>query len=218
MNGFTQVQPLYKQAYEALKKSILTGEISSGSRLVATQLAEKYQVSRTPLREALRLLENDGLLIQDKMGATVVQLNKKDFEELCECRLMLEKQIVELIVPTISNSQLNKIDKVLLQIEEGFGEENSIRTLELNSKFHGLLIEVCENKRLIQLLEQVRSMLILYRANIIRGCTHSGEIVKEHRNIFESIKNRDLESALLHTEIHLLNDKKRGLKMFSEEE
>jgi DNA-binding GntR family transcriptional regulator len=217
MNGFTQVQPLYKQAYEALKKSILTGEISSGSRLVATQLAEKYQVSRTPLREALRLLENDGLLIQDKMGATVVQLDKNDFVELCECRLMLEKQIVELIVPKITNAQLNKIEKLLEQIEDGIGEENSIRTLELNAKFHKLLIDTCENKRLIQLLEQVRSMLILYRANIIRGSIHTKEIVQEHRSIFEAIKNRDLESTLLHTETHLLNDKKRGIKMFTEE-
>jgi DNA-binding GntR family transcriptional regulator len=217
MNSFTQAQPLYKQAYEALKKAILAGEISSGSRLVATQLAEKYQVSRTPLREALRLLENEGLLVQDKMGATVVKLNKKDFEELCECRLLLEKQIVELIVPTISTSQLTKIEKVLLQIEEGMGEKNSIRILELNSKFHRLLIESCENKRLIQLLEQVRSMLILYRANIIRGTIHTREIVEEHRKIFESIKNRDLESALKNTETHLLNDKKRGIKMFTEE-
>jgi DNA-binding GntR family transcriptional regulator len=216
MNSFTQAQPLYKQAYEALKKGILTGEISSGSRLVATQLAEKYQVSRTPLREALRLLENDGLLVQDKMGATVVKLNKRDFEELCECRLILEKQIVQLILPKITTSQLNKIERVLLQIEEGMGEENSIRILELNSKFHSLLIEACENKRLIQLIEQVRSMLILYRANIIRGSIPR-EIIKEHRKIFESIKNRDLESALLNTETHLLNDKKRGIKMFIEE-
>lgn len=209
-----QAQPLYKQAYEAIKRSIISGEFASGSKLVVSQLTEKFQVSRTPLREALRQLENEGLLIQDKMGATVITLNQIDFEELCECRLVLEKQMVQLIIYKITEEELSTIDSLLNEVEMYLEEEDHLKTLELNAKFHGILIKVCPNKRLVGLLEHVRSMLLLYRANIIRGSLHNQEISKEHRKIFEAIRSRDLNEALECTENHLLNDKRRGMKMF----
>lgn len=216
MEGLKQAQPLYKQAYETLKKQIISGEIASGTRLVTTQLTEKFQVSRTPLREALRQLENEGLLTQDKMGATVIELDRRDFEELCECRLVLEKQVVTVIINQIADGQLAEIEALLNQVEAYFDKGDHLKILELNAKFHGLFLEACPNKRLVQLLHQVRSMLLLYRANIVRGVSHNGKILEEHRAIFEAIKRRNLEDALTSIEEHLLNDKQRGISVLEE--
>ena len=92
----TRNVPLYQQAYQEIKREILTGKIKPGTKLSENVLAEQYKVSRTPLREAIRQLQIEGLLISDGVSTTVVELSVKDFEELCYCRLVLEKEVVKL--------------------------------------------------------------------------------------------------------------------------
>lgn len=217
LKGLTQSQPLYQQAYDEIKRSILTGEMSSGSRLVVTKLAEKYQVSRTPLREALRQLQKEGLLVQDHLGLKVVRLDQKDFEELCHCRLLLEKEIAEFIIHDISDETLAKAGKVLDKAEYIVKEEYDLKKfLDHNAKFHEILIHASTNKRLIQLLETVRSLLILYRAKAIVYSGKREEINKEHRTILNAFIERDLEKARIAIEEHLKNDYKRAIQSFED--
>lgn len=210
-----QAKPLYEQVYEKVKESILSGDMKPGEKIIVVKLAEQLKISRTPLREALRQLLKEGLVNIDKNGTvTVIELDKDDFEELCFCRLVLEKQIIALVVKHITEAQLADVDRILDKTDQSIENGNHLETLNLNAKFHKRLISACPNKRLIQLLDQVRSLLLLYRANIHKDAAHNKEIAREHREIFEAVKARDVQKAVHVIENHLNNDHIRGRKMF----
>jgi DNA-binding GntR family transcriptional regulator len=215
MSIIKQVQPLYQQVYEEVKKLILTGKVAPGSRIRVSKLAQEYKISRTPLREALRQLQNEGLLVQDHKGTTVITLEERDFENLCSCRLMLEKEIIKLSIRVISDERLKEAEEYINKSELSIIEMEDVNGfLEWNSKFHEVIINSIENIRLIQLLNQTRSLLLLYRAKIVHDRTHKLEIVKEHRNILEALKGRDEKKAVCGIEKHLENDRKRGQAFF----
>ncbi|MCS0652994.1 GntR family transcriptional regulator [Cytobacillus firmus] len=209
-------QPLYQQIYDIIKSSILAGELKPGEKVNVSQLAEKYNISRTPLREALRQLQIEGLLVQDHLGLSVVKLEETDFKDLYECRLMLEPKIMGLILKTVANEELEAIEKLLLNAESAFKEGNLLQLLELNAQFHDRLLEASPNKRALHLLQQVRSFLLLYRANILKNNEHNREILKEHRQILNALKARDEAAVIQNVENHLRNDLERGTNMIRE--
>lgn len=213
--GFNVSQPLYQQVYERIRKSILTGELKPGSKVVITRLAEKYGLSRTPLREALRQLQKEGLLIHDNNRTRVVSINAVDFKELYSCRLLLEKEIIKQITLKITEEEISRAEETLKQSCEAMKQGDYINFLHLNTKFHDILIYSCSNKRLVQLLDQVRSLLLIYRANlVIQSSELNHEVAEEHWTLIQAIKNRDKEKAVKAIETHLRNDMKRG-KIFN---
>ncbi|MBP3041168.1 GntR family transcriptional regulator [Bacillaceae bacterium Marseille-Q3522] len=216
MSPFSISKPLYQQAYEEIKKSILTGAIPLGSKIIASQLAEKYQISRTPLREALRQLQNEGLLIPEQNGFAVIELNRNEFEDLCDCRLVLEKKLMEIITGNIADVQLQEIENVLNETENAINENDLLQILSHNAQFHQILMDCCPNKHLVQLLEHVRSLMLIYRANINKN--PDPEIVNEHKQIFHALKEQNREKVQQLIENHLENDRIRGTKVLDEYE
>lgn len=204
------IQPLYQQAYREFKKLILTGQILPGEKIVMSKLAEEYNISRTPLREALRQLQTEGLIVQDQSGMKVVELDKSDFLQLFQCRVLLEKEVIRMVVEEIKEAQLNKVSDVLADSKEAIEDGDSFKILELNTQFHELLIESCSNRQLAYLLNHVRSLLLINRANINKKPEYYKEIYHEHVNIFNAIKSRDVNKALEVIEEHLKNDHIRG--------
>lgn len=206
-------QPLYQQIYDIIKSSILSGELIPGEKINVSHLAEKYNISRTPLREALRQLQIEGLLVQDQLGLTIVRLNEADFKDLYETRIMLEPQIMGLVMKTITDEKLDVIEKIIERAEDAFTAGNHLHLLELNAKFHDRLLEASPNKRAVHLLQQVRSFLLLYRANILKNNEHNRDILKEHRQILHALKARDNIAVYQSAENHLRNDLERGTNM-----
>jgi DNA-binding GntR family transcriptional regulator len=215
-NSLQITQPLYQQVYEIVKRAILEGELKPGSKVVVTQLADKYNISRTPLREALRQLQIEGLLVQNHSVLFVMNLDLQDFKELYECRLMLEREIMKLVTKTITDEQLEEVEELLQIAEEALKEGNHLQLLELNAQFHDKLLETSSNNRAVQLLQQVRSFLLIYRSNILRDSTIKKEILQEHRQILQALKERNEEAVSKRVEEHLLNDKIRGTKIMEE--
>ncbi len=214
--SFQLAQPLYQQVYERVKESILTGELKPGSKIVVTRLAEEYEISRTPLREALRQLQKEGLLIQNNQETRVVSIDVKDFEELCFCRIVLEKQIMSMIVDEISDERIQEAEEAVLQASKAGQSGDYLKFLELNTKFHDILVYTCTNTRLIQLLEQTRALLLIYRASLIRAQEYNHEITEDHLELLKAIKERDKEKAVQIIEEHVRSDLRRG-KIFHEE-
>lgn len=210
MSGIIQSQPLYQQTYKAIKEAILKGEIKLGTEIIATKLAKDFQVGRTPLREALRQLTNEGLLVQNNASLAVVSLNQKDFEELLQCRLILEKDIIRLVVSNIKEKEIIEAEKYMRLSQEALNKKIGYEVLDYNTKFHNTLIKACPNSRLVQLIEQTRFMLLIYRANILHYHDYNRKIIDEHREILEAVKERDVEKAIKKVEYHLLQDLKRG--------
>ncbi|MDQ0218064.1 GntR family transcriptional regulator [Peribacillus cavernae] len=215
MKKINQNQPLHQQTYEAIKDAILKGEIPAGSKIVATQLAEQFNVSRTPLREAVRQLTNEGLLVNNHMGTNVISLDQQDYEELLHCRLVLEKEIIRLVVSHITAEELLEAEKFIELSQEAFITKQNLMVLQYTTRFHEILIRACPNKRLVQLIDEVRSLLLIYRANILQYNDFNIEIVDEHRDILNAIKEKDVEKAIKKIEDHLLKDLSRGKEILN---
>lgn len=212
-----QHPPLYQQVYDAVKNSILVGDIPPGSKIVVSKLAEKLGVSRTPLREALRQLQIEGLLIQDLTGSSVTSISQQDFNELCLCRLILEKELIKLVVHNLTTEQIAEAEEVINQTTKLIGTQKNMELIKLNTKFHEIIISACPNTQLRDLLNQVRSKLLLYRSIIAKDPEVNKVTTKEHMEILEAIKERNEEKAILVTEKHLLNDQIRGNLLFKSE-
>ncbi|WP_052948681.1 GntR family transcriptional regulator [Mesobacillus campisalis] len=210
--GLNFAEPLYQQAYRELKQLILTGQLQPGEKVIMSKLAELYKISRTPLREALRQLQTEGLIIQDHTCMRIVTINKGDFLDLFQSRMVLEKAVIELIIDKIPDEDFPMIEEVLAQTEKAIEQGDPYQILELNTQFHEKLLNYCPNQIMIQLLNHVRSLLLLYRATINKKTKNNYEIVYEHKEILSALKSRDLEKALRMMEVHMENDQKRGLE------
>ncbi|WP_404332603.1 GntR family transcriptional regulator [Mesobacillus maritimus] len=210
--GLNIPEPLYQQAYRELKKLIVTGKLQPGEKVIMSKLADQYEISRTPLREALRQLQSEGLIIQEHSTMRIVEINKEDFLHLYQTRIVLEKEVIKSIVTLIPEEDFPEIEAVLTESGTAIQEGDPFKILELNTQFHELLMNYCPNPRMIQLLNYVRSLLLIYRANINKKAKNNMEIYEEHKEIIEALKARDIEKSIQVVETHMLNDQKRGLE------
>jgi len=210
--GLNIPEPLYQQAYRELKKLIITGKLQPGEKVIMSKLAEQYEISRTPLREALRQLQSEGLIIQEHSTMRIIEINKDDFLNLYQTRIVLEKEMIKSIVTLIPEADFPEIETVLTESGTAIQEGDPFKILELNTQFHELLMNYCPNPRMIQLLNYVRSLLLIYRANINKKAKNNMEIYEEHKEILEALKARDIEKSVQMVETHMLNDQKRGLE------
>lgn len=207
-------QLLHEQTYEMLRSAILSGELAAGSRLIETQLAEQLQVSRTPIREALRLLQRDHLVTVDAQGAMrVALLSIEDAIQLYDCRIALEQLSVSAACRMATSEQLEQIESTLQQAERAIlNSAHSLtpyQLLHLDYQFHRLLAESSDNTWLVQILDQVFDKMSLLRLRTIEHNPNVLEIRGEHRRILEAIRKRDALAAMQAIQYHLISSKDR---------
>jgi DNA-binding GntR family transcriptional regulator len=203
-----RVQSLQEQTYQALRTAILSGEFVGGDRLVESQLAEWLQVSRTPVREALRQLQHDALITADGQGGlSVAQLSAADAGHLYDCRLGLEKIAVAGACQHIRSPQLKQLKKAVERAENSWGKPShnltSFQLLHMDYEFHRLLAESSGNPWLLSLLDQVFSKMALMRIRTLQHNPQVLEIRGEHRRIYEAVADRDAIIAMKFIHDHL---------------
>ncbi len=214
-------QALHEQVYHALRTAILSGELAAGERLVETQLANKLEVSRTPIREALRLLQHDNLAIAAANGAIyVASLSMQDAVQLYDCRIALEQQSVIGACQHITAGQLQTLEGMMLQAEKLFTNKPSQLTqfqmLDLDYQFHRLVARSSGNLWLVSLLDQVFDQMQLLRIQTMRHNPNVLEIRVEHRRIYQAIAQRDVEAAREAIVEHLTASKERVVREVNE--
>jgi DNA-binding GntR family transcriptional regulator len=207
-------QPLQAQAYQALRQAILSGDLSADQRLVETQLAAKLQVSRTPIREALRLLQHDNLVTLGANGALyVVSLSQADAEQLYDCRITLEQQSILKACKNATQEQIHDLDLMLIGAnhvaENQPTDSTTFELLNLDCQFHRLLAQSSGNLWLASLLDQVFDKMQLLRIQTTKHTSRAPEIWLEHRRIYEAIVDRNPEAAVQMLQDHLLASKSR---------
>ncbi|TVQ05268.1 MAG: GntR family transcriptional regulator [Leptolyngbya sp. DLM2.Bin27] len=205
---------LYEQVYLALRSAILTGVLSPGDRLVETQLAEWLQVSRTPLREALRQLQQDGLVTADVSGGLrVTTITAADAEELYDCRLALEALAVAGACRHATPEQLQGIKACVIKAEgataNSHGSLDHEHLLDVDYQFHHLIAESSGNRRLVSLLDQLFDAMALLRIQTLQQNPNVLDIRLEHRQIYEAILTGDAEVAVAAITQHLRASKVR---------
>lgn len=205
---------LYEQTYQVLRSSILLGELAPGERLIETQLAGKLQVSRTPIREAMRRLQQEFLITDDAGdGLRVTAISETDAVQLYDCRIALEQLSVAGACQMATPDQLQAIHHLVVEAEQGFGSRpsplTSLQMLDLDSNFHRLIAESSGNRWLVTLLDQVFDKMTLLRVQTTQYNSAVLEIRDEHRRIYEAIAHRDAGAAVEAIHHHLVASKER---------
>jgi DNA-binding GntR family transcriptional regulator len=216
-----RAQLLHEQTYQMLRSAILSGELAAGCRLIETQLADQLQVSRTPIREALRLLQRDHLVTADAQGAMrVAVLSIKDAIQLYDCRIALEQLSVSAACRTASDEQIQRIESALQQAEKAISTPanslTSYQLLHLDYQFHRLVAESSSNTWLVQILDQVFDQMALLRLRTIERNPNVLEIRGEHRRVLEAIRQRDALAAMQSIQYHLIASKERVVQEIQE--
>jgi DNA-binding GntR family transcriptional regulator len=217
LRSFSRAKSLQEQTYLALRASILSGEILPGEKLIETQIAQKLQVSRTPIREAIRQLQRENLLTaQTNGGVKVMVISAIDAEQLYDCRIALEELAVKEACSLATKTQIQKINKWLNKaeqlLENGFSPEKSAKMLEIDYQFHLAIVESSGNKWLIYLLDQVFDKMKLLRVQTTRHNPRVLEIRHEHRQVYEAVAQRDAATAVQLIRNHLLASKQRVVR------
>lgn len=210
-------QSLQEQAYQALKTAILSGELAPGQRLVEVQLAKQLQVSRTPIREAMQLLQHENLIANDANDTLrVATISVTDAAQLYDCRIALEQLSVMEACQNATVSQLKELEKMVEQaeklVESKPSQLTSFRLLDLDYRFHRLLAKSSGNLWLVSLLDRVFDKMQLLRIQTTRNNPEVLEIRTEHRQIYEPLRDRNPQAAVAAVKEHLTASKERVIK------
>ncbi len=198
--------PLRDVVFKTLRQAILTGELKPGERLMEIHLANKLGVSRTPIREAIRQLELEGLVIMvPRKGAQVASITEKSLTDVLEVRLALEKLAVELACKRISYEQKEILKEKMLEFEQLAGTDDASLIARADVAFHDAIFESTGNMRLGQMVNNLAEQMYRYRFEYIKDRSGHEKLVSEHRLIYDAIIRADIEEATKQISVHIKN-------------
>lgn len=204
MTSFAHKQ-LWESVSEALRDGILDGQIPAGSRLVESDLAERFGVSRGPIRDALRELARGGLALDiPRRGTFVSSLTETDLEEVYVIRRAIEEAAVRLAVAKAAEADVAEMFEVLAEVEGAYGRDDLTAAWEADMAFHRTYCRLSGNGRLLALFDQLASQTVL----LMRTAVAAHESLawtpplEFHRHIAESIARRDVAAAIEAVGVH----------------
>ncbi len=188
--------PLRDVVFQTLRRAILKGELEPGERLMEVALANKMGVSRTPIREAIRKLELEGLVIMiPRKGAEVASITEKDLTDVLEVRSSLEKLAIELAAERIADEDIERLKAACKDFEEALGDPDVTVGAEKDVAFHDVIYEATHNARLIQILNNLREQMYRYRLEYLKDPASHPQLVREHQELVEALSARNKEAA-----------------------
>ena len=187
-------KPIREIAYETLKHAIITGEIAAGIRIVETEYANKLHISRTPLREALRKLERDGLVeYVIRRGVVVRAFTIEDVEEIYTIRNALEIITLPAIIKNATPKDIKSMREKLQEMDRVMAEGNIDRLSSLAREFHDQLTAISGLKRILRVIQGQDEYIHRFSALSIAKDKRRSEAHQEHYRIVEMIENKDLQ-------------------------
>ncbi len=211
--------PLRDVVFITLRQAILRGELKPGERLMEVQLAHKLGVSRTPIREAIRKLELEGLVLMiPRKGAEVAEITEKNLRDVLEVREALEMLAVQLACEKITEEQVEELKERAREFQEVIQSEDITAIAESDVKYHDVIYAATNNARLIQLLNNLREQMYRYRVEYLKRESVRPTIAEEHDLLIVAIATGDKEKA---TEImgkHICNQVDEVVKIITEKE
>lgn len=206
MNEFL---PLRDVVFNTLRQAILRGELKPGERLMEIQLANKLGVSRTPIREAIRKLELEGLVLMiPRRGAEVAEITEKSLRDVLEVRDALEVLCVDLACDRISDEGIENLKEAAKEFEIALQGGDVTEYAEADVKFHDIIYHATENQKLIQLLYNLREQMYRYRVEYLKRKEVHKILLEEHEHIIECIEKKDKEAAKIAISTHIENQAK----------
>lgn len=188
--------PLRDEVFNTLRQEILTGKLKPGERLMEIHLANKLGVSRTPIREAIRKLELEGLVIMiPRKGAEVAQISWKSLKDVLEVRRALDVLAIELACERMTQEELESLYRACESFEEATKTKDTRKIAEADVAIHDIIVASTGNKRLIQLVNNLSEQMYRYRFEYIKDSSQHRMLIEEHKEMYRSIQNKDKIAA-----------------------
>lgn len=198
--------PLRDVVFNTLREAILKGELKPGERLMELQLAAQLGVSRTPIREAIRMLEQEGLAVTvPRKGAEVAKMTLKGMEDVLEIREALDVLACQLACVRISEEQLSVLEEKKQAFEESLKTGNVKTIAEADMSFHDVIYEATGNPKLVNMLNNLREQIYRYRVEYLKKEENYPILIKEHNDIYQALVNRNQEEAATSIREHVEN-------------
>lgn len=206
-------KPLREVVFESVRAAIISGVLKPGERLMEVQLAEKLGVSRTPVREAIRKLELEGLvLMMPRKGAYVADLSIKDITEVLEIRAALEGLASGLAALKITDEEIHELDLIAKRFHRAIVEGDFDKILQGDIDFHDVIFRASRNEKLVQINNNLREQVQRFRIMYINQSNKSMSIADDHFEIAGAISERNIDKAEKIAKKHIENAEKYILK------
>ena len=197
-------KPLREMVYEELKMQILKGSIIPGTRMMEVELAEEMGVSRTPIREAIRKLEKEGLVtIEPRRGAYASMISTEDMVEILEVRQDLEGLAAYFAADRMTDAQMEELRKESNSYNDAVKRGNMEDMIKHDTRFHHIIVESCRNKILVQMIEQLQELVLRFRYIYYDNFRRAENMPEEHEAIVAAIAEGDADKARAAADIHI---------------
>ncbi|GAB1475923.1 GntR family transcriptional regulator [Bacillota bacterium] len=207
---FPQTASLSEEIENILRERILKGKYEIGERLKENRIADELKVSRTPVREAFRQLEKEGLIKTiPNRGSFTFGLTRRDIQDIYTVRAVVEALAVEWAADRISDQELRKLEDAFERMEFYTLKKDSEKVLENNKIFHEIIYDASESRFLAQILKSYQEYVENTRKATVYYSDNLPSILDEHRGILEAIRQKDKAMAVERITAHLNNSKSR---------
>ena len=196
--------PLRDVVFNTLRQAILTGELKPGERLMEIHLANKLGVSRTPIREAIRKLEKEGLVtIEPRKGAYASDISIKDMVDVLEVRQYLESLAAGMAAVRITPEEKQQLQEATDAYKQAVESEDTSEIIKWDENFHKIIVDCSGNKTLIQMISQVQELALRFRYIYYDDFSRYKNQPLEHQEIEEAIMSGNADKAREEAYAHL---------------
>ena len=209
-------KPLRDVVFETLREAILKGVIKSGERLMENQLAEEMGVSRTPVREAIRKLEQEGfVVVMPRKGAYVSEMSYRDVHEVYEIRASLESLACGLAAERVTPSEIEEMERYLVEEREYLDNNELVLTVNIDIGLHSVIYQAARNEKITHLISKLKDQVYRLRSTSIMLPGRKKASLLEHQEIVEAISERDVELAQRLGQEHVEHAEQAMLELLS---
>ncbi len=202
-------KPLREIVFTTMREAIINGDFKPGQRLMEVQLAEQMGVSRTPVREAIRKLELEGLVVMvPRKGAYVAGLSSEDVKEVLEIRAVLEGLAASLAAKNASAADIEQLQEIVEKFKVAAEEKDVVKLINFDSDFHDVMYRASKNKKLIQLISALREQVQRFRVAYFTKIRSTQTLIEEHKDLVSSIVNNEPDRARAIAEKHISTTEK----------
>ena len=198
--------PLRDVVFNTLREAILRGDLVPGERLMELQLAAKLGGSRTPIREAIRMLEQEGLAITiPRKGAIVAGMTEKDMQDVLEIREALEELSVQVACDKITAEEIAKLHRNMKNFEQSLKSGDLKQMAQADVEFHDVIYQATDNPKLINMLNNLREQMYRYRVEYLKNPQNHEQLLLEHEAIYKGIVKKDKHAVTNMIRKHISN-------------
>lgn len=209
--------PLRDVVFKTLRQAILKGELAPGERLMEIQLADRLGVSRTPIREAIRKLELEGLVLMiPRKGAEVAKISEQNLRDVLEVRRSLEELAIDLACQRMTEEDLAELEAAEEEFIGAIGRGDAMEIARTDERYHDIIYRCTKNEKLVQILNNLREQMYRYRLEYIKDEDKRQILMIEHSNILKALSLRHVQEAKKAIREHIDNQEITVLRNLKE--